>query len=120
MNEPVSMNIPAAASLAAPPQAKPAKAEDAAKEFEALLIAQMLRTVREDDAEGASGDDGDSAGSTMLDVADQQFSKMLAQNGGLGLAKLVAKGLNQGAGNAEGQSSNPSRSLPGDPSIGLR
>jgi len=34
-----------------------------------LLIGQMLRSVRE-----TSSDDQDSTGSTMLDVADQQFS----------------------------------------------
>jgi Rod binding domain-containing protein len=29
----------------------------------------------------------------MLDVADQQFSQVLANNGGFGLAKLIVKGL---------------------------
>ena len=102
MTEPILQNIPAAASLAAGAQGKPAKVEDAAKEFEALLIAQMLRTMREDDADG---DDGDSSSSTMLDLANQQFSKMLAQNGGLGLAKLVVKGLGDANANQR-QSSN--------------
>lgn len=70
--------------------APPTKVEGAAKQFEALMIAQMLRTARE------NTEDQDSSGSTMLDVADQQFSQVLANNGGLGLAKLVVKGLNQG------------------------
>jgi Rod binding domain-containing protein len=68
----------------------PAKAEDAARQFEALMIAQMLRTARE------NTEDQDSSASTMLDVADQQFSQVLANNGGLGLAKLIVKGLDQG------------------------
>jgi flagellar protein FlgJ len=76
-------------------QAKPGKIEDAAKQFEALMIGQMLRSVRE-----ASADDQDSTGSTMLDVADQQFSQLLAKNGGLGLAKMVISGLKQGEANA--------------------
>jgi Rod binding domain-containing protein len=67
---------------------KPTKIEGAAKQFEALMIAQMLRTARENTEEK------DSSASTMLDVADQQFSQLLANNGGLGLAKLVIKGLN--------------------------
>ncbi len=67
--------------------AKPTKVEAAAKQFEALMIAQMLRTARE------NTEDQDSSGSTMLDVADQQFSQVLANNGGLGLARLVVKGL---------------------------
>lgn len=64
------------------------KVEGAAKQFEALMIAQMLRTARE------NTEDQDSSGSTMMDVADQQFSQVLANNGGLGLAKLVVRGLN--------------------------
>jgi Rod binding domain-containing protein len=72
----------------------PTKVEGAAKQFEALMIAQMLRTARENTA------DQDSSGSTMLDLADQQFSQVLANNGGLGLAKLVVNGINQGQINA--------------------
>jgi Rod binding domain-containing protein len=37
----------------------------------------------------------------MLDLADQQFSQVLANNGGLGLAKLVVNGINQGQINAD-------------------
>jgi Rod binding domain-containing protein len=73
------------------------KVEGAAKQFEALMIAQMLRTAREDT------EDGSSSSSTMLDVADQQFSQVLANNGGLGLASLIVKGLNQGQANANHQ-----------------
>src|SRR5580700_6651358 len=85
-------NLPGAAA----PQTK---IEGAAKQFEALMIAQMLRTARE------NTEDGDSSSSTMLDVADQQFSQVLANNGGLGLAKMIVQGLNQGQTNANQQSS---------------
>jgi flagellar protein FlgJ len=63
------------------------KVEGAAKQFEALMIAQMLRSAREESEEG------DSSSSTMMDVADQQFSQVLSNNGGLGIAKLIEKGL---------------------------
>ncbi|HTB10101.1 MAG TPA: rod-binding protein [Bryobacteraceae bacterium] len=86
----------AGVGAAAAPETKVA---GAAKQFEALMIAQMLRTAREDT------EDGNSSSSTMLDVADQQFSQVLANNGGLGLAKLIVKGLNQGQTNANQQSS---------------
>jgi len=76
------------------PTAASTKVEGAAKQFEALMIAQMLRTARE------NTEDQDSPGSTMLDLADQQFSQVLANNGGLGLARLVVHGLNQGQSNA--------------------
>jgi Rod binding domain-containing protein len=75
-------------------EAAPTKVEGAAKQFEALMIAQMLRTARE------NTEDQDSSVSTMLDVADQQFSQVLASNGGLGLAKLIVKGLKAGEFNA--------------------
>ncbi len=85
------------ASMAAP--AQPTKVEGAAKQFEALMIAQMLRTARE------NTEDENSTSSSMLDLADQQFSQVLANNGGLGLSKLIVKGINQGQINANQQSS---------------
>jgi flagellar protein FlgJ len=77
--------------LAAAPESTPKDAAGAAKQFEALLIGQMLRSVREE----ASDDDDDKTASTMLDVADQQFSQVLANNGGLGLARMIASGLQE-------------------------
>jgi Rod binding domain-containing protein len=80
----LSAIVPSVADTATAP---PTKIEGAAKQFEALMIAQMLRTARE------NTEDADSTGSTMLDVADQQFSQVLANNGGFGLAKLIVNGL---------------------------
>ncbi len=91
MTDALSSVAPATIGAATP---TPTKVEGAAKQFEALMIAQMLRTAREDT------EDGDSSSSTMLDLADQQFSQVLANNGGLGLAKLIVNGLNQGQSNA--------------------
>ena len=72
----------------------PTRVEGAAKHFEALMIAQMLRTARE------NTEDQDSSSSTMLDIADQQLSQVLANNGGFGIAQLIVKGLNQGQADA--------------------
>lgn len=77
------------AMLSTMPEKTPTSAADAAKQFEALLLNQMLRSVREESAD----DDEDSTGATMFDVADQQFSQLLANNGGMGLAKMITKGL---------------------------
>jgi Rod binding domain-containing protein len=80
---------PLTAELAlTPPLAKTSKAAAAAKQFEGLLIAQMLRSTRESNA-----DEDDSADSPMIDLAEQHFSQLLANNGGLGLSRLVMKGL---------------------------
>ena len=72
----------------------PQRIEGAAKQFEALLIGQMLRSAR--DAAADDDDDSDNESTTMLDVADQQFSQLLANNGGFGMAKMIVSGLNQG------------------------
>jgi len=69
----------------------PAKARDAAQQFEALLIGQMLRGVRESGA-GWLGSE-DAAGGCATDFAEQQFAAVLAQNGGLGIADLITRGL---------------------------
>ena len=75
-----------------PTEPRPRSATEAAKQFEALLIAQMMRSAHE--STGASlGPDQDSTSDTMWDVAAQQFAKLLASNGGLGLAKLIQKGI---------------------------
>src|ERR1700683_134813 len=82
----------AAALGASPPEPKPRNAGEAAKQFEAGLIAQMMRSAH-DSGEGGMGSDPDSTSETMWDVAAQQFAKVLANNGGGGLAKLVEKGI---------------------------
>jgi flagellar protein FlgJ len=78
-----------AAALNWTPQAKPSRVQDAAQQFEALMIGQMLRSVRE----AAQDHDSDSSGETMMDLADQQLSQLLARNGGMGLAQMIVKGL---------------------------
>jgi Rod binding domain-containing protein len=67
--------------------AKPKNATEAAQQFEALLLGQMLRSVhtQEHQEDGTAG--------TMWDMAAQQFSQVLSKNGGFGLAKLITKGL---------------------------
>ena len=69
----------------------PAKVHDAAQQFEALLMSQILRSARE--SSGWLGDDADSSAECATDYAEQQFAAVLAQQGGLGLASLIAKGL---------------------------
>jgi Rod binding domain-containing protein len=74
-----------AATGSAPEPPKPKTAPEAAKQFEALLLGQMLRSAHE------PGEDPTS--DTMWDVAAQRFAQVMADNGGLGLAKLIQQGL---------------------------
>jgi len=66
--------------------------KDAAGKFEALLIAQMLKSARKADSGGWTGE-ADEAGSTMMELAEQQLADALGAQGGLGLANLVINEL---------------------------
>ena len=81
-----------ATSVVENPSDKPKTVEGAAKQFEALLIGQILKSAQESSSDGF-GDEKDSSGDSMLDLANQQFSQLLANNGGLGLTKMILKGL---------------------------
>lgn len=82
-----------ASSLPAPAEAdgrSPDKVRNAAQQFEALLIGQMLRAVRE--SSGWLGSK-DPSSDCATEYAEQQFAAVIAQRGGLGLADLIARGL---------------------------
>ena len=68
------------------------KAGKAAQDFEALLIGQMLRSVREEES-GWLGTGDDDAGSTALGLGEEELAKAIAAGGGFGLAKIIASGL---------------------------
>lgn len=70
----------------------PAKILDAAKQFEALLMAQLLKSVRDSEG-GWMGTGDDQSGSSAMDYAQEMFAQSLSAQGGLGLASLVARGL---------------------------
>ena len=79
-----------------PPGATPAPAEtkeriqSAARDFEALLIEQMLRTARETAQTSLDGE-SDAARETALDMADQEVARLMARQGGLGLAAMITR-----------------------------
>jgi len=88
------MNTPAISPMSAmlpPNPAKPTRAHDAAQQFESLLIAQMLKSAHTSGG-GWLGSE-DSAGECATDYAEQQFATVIAQNGGLGLADMITRGL---------------------------
>ncbi len=76
------------------PKDTPEKILDAARQFEGLLIAQMLKGVQDEDSDGLGGEDG-AAGSLIGGIGQQQFALALSKQGGLGLAKTIAEGLSQ-------------------------
>lgn len=79
-------------SARAVPKDNPAKIKDAAKQFEALLIGQMLKSMRDSEG-GWMGTGGDESSSAAMEYATESFGQALASRGGLGLAATVEKGF---------------------------
>lgn len=76
----------------APPKDNPTKIKAAATQFEALLIGQMLKSMH--DLEGGwLGTGDDQSASSAMEYGQEMFAQSLANNGGLGLASMVAQGV---------------------------
>ena len=67
------------------------KITEAAQQFEALLIGQILHSAHSSDG-GWLGSD-DSSGSCATDFAEEQLANTIAQKGGFGLAKMISQEL---------------------------
>jgi Rod binding domain-containing protein len=84
--------LPAPAAATGNGAQKPAeKLADAARQFESLLIGNMLRSVRESGGGWMGGED--QSADSVIEMAEQRFAQLLASGGGLGLSKLVTQGL---------------------------
>jgi flagellar protein FlgJ len=95
----VSPALTQPAPAARPKADDPARIREAAQQFEALLLTQLLQSAHPSGGWLGSGEDG--AGDTASSFAEQQLAVMMAQQGGIGLANLVATGLERA-----GQSAN--------------
>jgi Rod binding domain-containing protein len=71
----------------------PKKVAAAAGEFEALLIGSLLKSMREAGSSGWLGTGDDKASESLMEIAEQQLSQVLASQGGLGLSRLISQGL---------------------------
>ncbi len=85
----------------------------AAKDFEALLLGQMLHSIREE-GEGWLGAGDDDSSDIAFGLGEDQLAKTLAQSGGFGIARLIAGGLAAKSADAEaaahGEAGNQARS----------
>lgn len=99
----------------AAPGSKHAKIATAASQFEALLIGEMLKSVREASDDGWLGGGSDSSAESAFGIAESQLAQTISQHGGLGLAKTIQHALetsNQ-IRETDSQTSQPTK---GDPS----
>ena len=92
MIPPVSSADPNALAPSVHGADNPTKIKDAARQFEALLIGQMLKSMRDSEG-GWLGTGDDEASSSAMEYAQEMFAQSLSANGGLGMASLVMKGL---------------------------
>jgi peptidoglycan hydrolase FlgJ len=70
---------------------KQAKLADAAQQFEAMMLQEMLKPMRggQDSWGGDDKSDGDSASDTISSFGTEAFAKAIAKGGGFGIAKQV-------------------------------
>src|SRR5262245_23232025 len=87
-----ALNAPVPLHEAPSPAVERAKVQQLAQEFEAMLMLQMVRQMRQsllDESEEPEG----FGGSTMRDTFDTEFSRYLAQSGGIGLGTFMTRAL---------------------------
>ena len=92
MSAPVALSNPAGAMMEPPAARPPQTVEAAARQFEALMIAQLLKEAR-GDQNGWLGSGDDPGSATAAGLAEEQFAQALAQNGGLGLSARIVSSL---------------------------
>lgn len=80
----------------------PEKLHDAASQFEALMIGQILKGAQEDNKQGMLGDDEDDTAASTMDFANDFFARSLASKGGLGLAHVITSGLEHASNSSRG------------------
>jgi Rod binding domain-containing protein len=95
------MNIePTSAVLKPDSPVAPTKIADAAKQFEALMLSEILKASHDSSDGGWLGTGEDHGSELALDMATQQFAQAMSAKGGFGLAKMVTDGLEQGTAKA--------------------
>jgi len=99
----LTLSPPAArpAPALSPAATDPAKIREAAQQFEALLLTQLLESAHPKGGWLGGGEDG--ASGTASSFAEQQLAVMMAKQGGIGLANLVVTGLERAEQGANGR-----------------
>jgi Rod binding domain-containing protein len=98
------------ALLASSSTSESGKLAGAAKQFEALIAGQVLKSVRDANQGGWLGDGDDQTGELTLEMGEQAFAQALADRGAFGIAKIVTGSLDRG--HTRAASSAPASSPP--------
>jgi Rod binding domain-containing protein len=89
----------------------PHKLREAGRQFEALLITQLLQSAR-GSGTGWLGAPEDSTSDCATDFAEQQFAEALACSGGLGIAHMIETSLREPPSPPERKTSAPGSASP--------
>jgi Rod binding domain-containing protein len=92
MSVPVTLGAPAGATVQPPAPRPPQTVDAAAKQFEAIMIAQLFKEAHGEDG-GWLGSGEDSGSAAQAGMAEEQFAQALAQSGGLGLSAQIVSSL---------------------------
>jgi Rod binding domain-containing protein len=84
------------ALLASSSSSEQDKIPGAAKQFEALIAGQVLKSVRDASQGGWLGNDDDQTGELTMEMGEQAFAQALADRGAFGIAKIVTASLDRG------------------------
>lgn len=76
------------------PGSKPRDLAGAARQFESLLLSQLLKAAC--DPQTMTGGEPDAGSSMAIEMAQEQFAAALASQGGLGLARMVTDATTAG------------------------
>lgn len=93
----------------------PEKISGVAKQFEALMIGQMLKSAREANGGGWLSDEDsqeDQTGSMVMEMAEQGFAQAIAARGGLGIANMVTAQIERGEAKTPNSDSAPPSPAP--------
>jgi Rod binding domain-containing protein len=80
-----------------PTDKKPAKLAEAARQFEALMIGELLKSADSEKSTWLDDDDADNASETAVGMAQTQLAQAMASRGGFGLASTIEKTMNRPA-----------------------
>src|SRR5690242_18036488 len=90
-------SVPEMAQQAPTKKNDPKDIKGAAQQFESLLVAQLLKSACSAATFTGAMGDGDSGGSTAIEMAQEQLASSLTASGGLGLARMITDSLNRQA-----------------------
>jgi Rod binding domain-containing protein len=96
----------------------PQKIHDAASQFEALLIGEVMKSAQSSDSKGwlGSDDEEDNSGASAMEFATDYFARAMASKGGLGLSHMIESAMSSKAANSSSPETQPALPLDNPPS----